>query len=83
LGEKDFQQEVIDRLARIETKQDAMAKTVECNTTTINQHSERITKVEESTKSAHHRIGGIYAAAGTLGALAGTVVQAIWPKGGH
>lgn len=83
MGEKDWQQEVIDRLARIETKQDATAKTVECNTTTINQHNERITRTEESAKSAHHRLNGLMATAGFVGGAVSFVIQLLWPKGGH
>ncbi|MDD4601727.1 MAG: hypothetical protein PHQ46_11855 [Negativicutes bacterium] len=77
MGEKDFQQEVIDRLARIETKQDATAETVKQNTTTINQHSIDITENRQSAKSAHHRIDGIFWGAGILGGVAGTVVNFI------
>jgi len=86
LPEKDFQQEVIDRLARIETKQDATAETVKLNTTTINQHSIDITENKQSLKSAHHRIDGIFWGAGILGGAAGTVVNfivSVLSKGGH
>jgi hypothetical protein len=75
LGVNDFQQEVIDRLARIETKQDATAKTVDLNTSTINQHSIDITENKQSTKSAHHRIDGIFLTAGMFGADAGWVAD--------
>jgi len=81
--EKDFQQEVIDRLARIETKQDSTAETVKQNTTTINQHSIEITENKQSVKSAHHRIDGIYATAGIIGGAVSFVVQLFWPKGGN
>ena len=85
MGEKEFQQEVIDRLARIETKQDATMKTVEEHSTIIANHSERIVKNEESTKSAHHRITNIWATAGVLGTLAGgavNLISSIWYGGG-
>lgn len=85
MGEKDFQQEVIDRLARIETKQDAHAETVGEHSKVIASHSERITVTEQSAKSAHHRIDGIYATAGAIGGLVGGVVQfisSLW-RGGH
>lgn len=86
--EKDFQREVIDRLARIETKQDSTAEAVSEHSRTISQHGERITVAEQSAKSAHHRINGIFATAGIFGGLAGTVanfIAAIWTKsgGGH
>jgi hypothetical protein len=83
LGEKDFQQEVIDRLARIETKQDSTAETVKQNTATINQHSIEITENRQSTRSAHHRINGIYASAGVVGGAVSFVIQWLWPGKGH
>jgi len=86
MGEKDFQQEVIDRLARIETKQDATQATVSGHSTAINQHSERITVTEQWAKSAHHRIDGIFLGAGILGGVAGTVVNfigTVLQKGSH
>lgn len=85
IGVNEFQQEVIDRLARIETKQDATAETVKQHTETINHHSIEITKNEQSAKSAHHRIDGIYATAGLIGGVAGFITKLIvdiWPKGG-
>jgi hypothetical protein len=86
LGVNDFQQEVIDRLARIETKQDATAETVKQNTATINQHSIDITENRQSAKSAHHRIDGIFLTAGIVGAVAGWVadfVAKIFSRGGQ
>lgn len=87
MPEKDFQREVLDRLIRMETKQDAMIETVGEHTKVINQHSERITKNEEGTKSAHHRVDGIFWGAGVLGGLAGTFVNliasALSKVGGH
>lgn len=86
MSENNFEREMRDRLIRIETKQDYMIQTVDNHSEVINKHSERITKVEESTKSAHHRIDGIYLAAGLFGALAGTITNffaSIWKSGGH
>ena len=86
MGEKDFQQEVIDRLARIETKQDAHAETVNEHSKIIASHSERITVNEQRAKSAHHRVDGIFLTAGMVGAVAGWVadfVTKIFGKGGQ
>ncbi|MEN6566787.1 MAG: hypothetical protein ABFC57_10840 [Veillonellales bacterium] len=89
MPEKDFQREVIDRLARIETKQDATGETVKAHALTLSDHETRITRTEESTKSAHHRLNGILALAGILGSTAGAAVNwviAVWSKtggGGH
>ena len=85
MGDHDFQQEVIDRLARIETNQVATMDTVKEQSKTLIGHGERITAVESSSKSAHHRIDGIFVCAGTLGTFAGGLVSFIasfWPRGG-
>lgn len=87
IPEDKFQREVLDRLIRIETKQDATMKTVESHSNVISDHSERITVVEQRAKSAHHRIDGIFWGAGIIGGLAGTVVNfiatTISKTGGH
>ena len=54
----EFQQRVIERLTAIETNCKYFATGLEL----IRQHGERITVVEQSTKSAHHRISGVLAA---------------------
>lgn len=87
MGETEFQREVLNRLIRIETKQDAVMETVSEHPKTIADHSERITVNEQSIKSAHHRIDGIFWGAGILGGIAGTVVNfiasALSKGGGH
>ena len=87
MGETEFQREVLNRLIRMETKQDAVMETVSEHSKTIADHSERITVNEQSTKSAHHRIDGIFWGAGILGGIAGTVVNfiasALSKGGGH
>lgn len=86
---KTFEEEVIDRLARIETKQDSTMETVSDHSKTINSHSIIIAEVNASAKSAHHRIDGIFWGAGALGGIAGTLVNvfaSFWSKtsgGGH
>ncbi|CUH95637.1 hypothetical protein P22_1711 [Propionispora sp. 2/2-37] len=85
MGETDFQREVLNRLIRMETKQDAHIETIKEHSATLASHSERITKAEESTKSAHRRIDGIFVAAGSLGAIFGTltnIVISVWSKMG-
>ena len=84
--EKSFQDDVIDRLARIEEKQDATATTVCDHTKEIREQGLQVARVDESAKSAHKRIDGIYAAAAIVGGVAGWISQllaSIWPKGGH
>lgn len=81
----DFQREVIDRLARIETKQDATTITVADHSKIIAQHSIAIADGDSRSRSAHHRIDGIFWGAGLLGGAAGWVVNlfaSLWGKGG-
>lgn len=85
MGETDFQREVLNRLVRMETKQDTHIEAIKEHAATLVIHGERITKAEESAKSAHHRIDGIFVAAGSLGALFGMVANmaiAVWSKMG-
>jgi hypothetical protein len=83
----DFQREVIDRLARIETKQDATTITVADHAKCITQHSVTIADVNSRARSAHHRIDGIFWGAGILGGAAGWVANfitsLIGKGGGH
>ncbi|MBU2703697.1 hypothetical protein Ga0466249_004845 [Sporomusaceae bacterium BoRhaA] len=89
MSEDKFQREVLDRLISIETKQDNMIDTVADHSKTIVKHGEEIVDIRASTRSAHHRIDGIFWGAGTLGAIAGTLVNvfaSLWTKtsgGGH
>jgi hypothetical protein len=57
LGEKEFQQEVIDRLARIETKQDATMKTVEEHSKALADHSEPVIKYVAGAASGRRLTG--------------------------
>jgi hypothetical protein len=85
VGENDFEREIRDRLIRIETKQDTTIEIVSEHTKTIGQHDRDIVRLDASTKSAHHRIDGIFVSAGAMGTAAGAIVQfitSIWPKGG-
>lgn len=75
MPDKDFQREVLDRLISIETKQDAVIQTVSDHSKTIVKHGEEIVDIRASTKSAHHRIDGIFWGAGIIGGLAGTMVN--------
>jgi hypothetical protein len=77
MPEDNFQREVLDRLIRIETKQDDMIKTVDRHTGAITQHDKDIVRIDASAKSAHYRIDGIFWGAGIIGGVAGTVVNFI------
>ena len=75
MDEKDFQNQVLSRLASIETHGQYYADGLK----EIREHSERITAVEQSSKSAHHRIDGICKMAVTLGGATALLVQgAAW-----
>lgn len=75
MSEYDFQQAVIDRLARIETKQDYIASTVSKHSEEIELQGKLLVEATSSTKSAHHRIDGVYAAAASIGAVAGAGIN--------
>ncbi|WP_371380920.1 hypothetical protein [Sporomusa aerivorans] len=86
MGEKDFQQDVIDRLARIETKQDTTMATVEDHSKTLVQHGKDIVATDARARSAHHRVDSIFLTAGIVGAVAGWVaefVAKLFGKGGQ
>lgn len=77
MGEKEFEREVLDRLAVIETKLDPI--TVNCRDCNklVSQHSVAIAEVTASTKSAHHRIDGVYRTAGIISTAIGLVLNVI------
>lgn len=83
--DKDFESEIIDRLARIETKLDSTIETVTEQTHELKEQGTCITRLQESTKSAHKRIDGIYISAGMIGGAAGWVADkllSIWSGNG-
>jgi len=59
MNDHDFQMEVIDRLARIETKQDT-------NMTTLDEHGARIKSLEHTRTKYTAIFGSVGAAFGTL-----------------
>ena len=85
MTQKTFEREVLDRLIKMETQLDTI--TIQCPQcqSKIDLHSIALATLSASIKSAHHRIDGIYFAAGALGAIAGwlvNLVSSVW-KGGH
>jgi uncharacterized protein with GYD domain len=79
LSEKDFQQQVLERLSAIETNGQYFSEGLKI----IREHGERITAAEASSSSAHKRIDGIYLTAGMFGAVAGWVADFVgkWSRG--
>lgn len=75
MGEKDFEREVLDRLAIIETKLDpVLSNCRECNKI-IGQHSVSIAELCADINSAHHRIDGVYNTAGIISTVIGVIVN--------
>lgn len=81
MSQEEFQRQVLQRLTAIETNGEYFAEGLKL----IRQHGERITAVESSARSAHHRINGIYTTAGVIGGIAGALAQffaSLWSRGG-
>jgi len=79
LGEKSFEQELLERLttieiklATIQTNQEWHAKVIEV----VEQHSITLAETKQ-------RVNNIFYTASALGAVVSFVVQLLWPKGGH
>lgn len=84
--EKPFEREVLDRLITMETKIDGITTQCPQCQIKIDLHAIELATLTASSKSAHHRIDGVYYAAGILGALAGWIanfMSGLWGKGGH
>ncbi|MDF2499402.1 MAG: hypothetical protein K0Q77_116 [Anaerosporomusa subterranea] len=87
--EKSFEREVLDRLITIETTLKSL--TVQCPRCQdeLIAHGKSIVSLDASTKSAHHRIDGVYKTAGIISATVGLLVSVLSflfnniPKGGH
>lgn len=86
MSEKDFQAIVLEQLSHIQqvqietlqrvAKLEAVGKYYEEGFAQIATQGERITAVEQSSKSAHHRINGVFAAASALGAIVSFLINA-------
>ena len=85
MSEKDFQAIVLEQLSHIQqvqietlqrvAKLEAVGKYYEEGFAQISVQGERIMAVEQSVKSAHHRIGGVYAMASALGATVSFLIS--------
>lgn len=67
MGEKEFQQKVIDRLARIGTKQDGTMKTVEEHAKALADRSEPVIKYVAGAASGRRLTGYMPARISTAG----------------
>ncbi|TCL39942.1 hypothetical protein EV210_101140 [Anaerospora hongkongensis] len=87
--EKTFEREVLDRLIIIETTlKNLTVQCPRCQEELIFL-GKAVVSLEASTKSAHHRIDGVYKTAGVISATVGLLVSFLSflfnniPKGGH
>ncbi|HML33871.1 hypothetical protein [Sporomusa sphaeroides] len=80
--------ELLERITRVETKQDSLLQTCPACQLDIKEQGKAIVKVTESAKAAHHRIDGVYKAAGLISAGVGLLISLLSflfnnvPKGG-
>ena len=72
--DNDFERDMIDRSARIETKLDIILETQHKQQDKLDEVDERATEALQSTKSAHHRIDEMRV---TVIKIAGAVSTAI------
>jgi hypothetical protein len=84
-----FSRELLEKQTRTETKLDSLLLTCPICQAELREQGKQIVAIDQSAKSAHHRIDGIFIFAGILGGLAGTLVNvfaSLWSKtsgGGH
>ena len=75
MGEKEFEREVLDRLAIIETKLNPFVTQCRDCHKILTQHSIDLATVAASSKAAHHRIDGVYKTAAGVSAAIGFLLQ--------
>jgi len=63
--------EILDRVMGVETTQKFMMQACPTCQTELNKQGKELVEVDARAKSAHHRIDGIFVAAGALGARGG------------
>jgi|GEM_PF-2717372 len=79
MDERDFQSEVLQKLGKIEGKQDMMHEELRSQQEDIKGLRADATKALESAKSAHRRINLVMAILGAIGsAVVYIVVKIIW-----
>lgn len=79
MSDHDFQTEVIDRLARIETQQSMMSNQIHALQEELESVKQIALEARQSSNSAHHRIDFIFWLAAALGALVSFFVT--WIRG--
>ena len=70
--------EMLERITRVETKQDSLLQSCPTCQNEIREQGKAIVAVTESSKAAHHRIDGIRTSAGLIASIIGTVIGAVF-----
>lgn len=86
MSESDFRTAVMEQLATMRTDIKYLVKASDKNQDDIDEVKCVANHADQSVKSAHHRIDGLFASAGLLGAAAGwaaNFITSIWPKNGQ
>lgn len=77
MSDHDFQSEVIDRLARIEEHISSIDQQCSIRYTELSEAKTTALNAMQSTRSAHHRINGMYIVAGAIGSIISFIVSLI------
>jgi hypothetical protein len=88
LGGENVEREILDRLVRVEAKQDLQLNQCAPCRTKVDEHGLILARLEASAKSAHHRldtakednkeqVAGIYRTAALIGGVAGFLIGII------
>jgi hypothetical protein len=70
--------EMLERITRVETKQDSLLQACPTCQNEIKEQGKAIVAVTESSKSAHYRIDGIRTSACLIATILGTVIGAVF-----
>jgi hypothetical protein len=79
VSEHDFQIEVIDRLGRIEERLNSIDQQCSIRYKELSDTKTTALSALQSTRSAHHRINGMYIIAGAIGSIISFIVS--WLRG--
>lgn len=75
MGEKEFEREVLGRLIKVETLLQMVASTCPGCQARIQALEIGAAKIDESAKSSHKRINGIYKTAGAISTAIGLLIN--------
>lgn len=75
MSEQEYKEEIVQRLAAIETQLELMQKNMEALTEKLDKTNQTAIIASQASKSAHHRISTMYCIAGAIGAVVSFVVD--------